>query len=89
MFHTPAHKNLTAPGACVTYPAAPARDFSFADHGNIVIVNALTPAAKAWATERLPESARSGFGYVVEHRYFADVVDGIDEAGLVIEREGR
>ena len=90
MFHTPAHKNLSHPGACVVIDVPAQRDFSFVDHGSIVILKPLTSAARSWASDHLPDDcARWGSGYVIEHRYFADVLDGIDGDGLVIIAEGR
>lgn len=58
-------------------------DFNLNNHGSIVILNALTPAATDWAENHLPEDAlRWGNGYVIEPRYLAPILDGILEDGL-------
>lgn len=93
-FHTPAHKNLTSPGACVEHvqPRVDVEcDFRYVDHGNIVILTPVTPRAKIWAREYEPfwAAATWGHGYVIEHRDYANVVDAIDAAGLYFAAEGR
>ena len=89
MFHTPAHKNLAAPGHSFVPTPAPECDFRYLNHGSIIILRAVTARAKEWAEENLPDAASSAFGYSIEPRYFSDVVDGIDNAGLYFAPEGR
>jgi hypothetical protein len=89
MFHTPAHKNVNAPAGQVGLktipPYANTGDFTYASHGhNIVILNPLSVEAKAWCEENLPAEARSGFGYSIQPRYFANILDGIEAAGLAV-----
>lgn len=68
-------------------PSAPAvPDFTVRDEGTIFILTPNTEAGRTWADEHLPEDAtRWVNGYVVEHRYISDIVDGIRIDGLTVE----
>lgn len=61
-------------------------DFRIDNHGSILILNALTPAAQEWVADHIPEDAMSwgAHGTVVEPRYMGDIVDGIINDGLEV-----
>jgi hypothetical protein len=63
-------------------------DFSLDHHGSIVILFAHTDAARAWVEEHVSENRTmwGQDGIVVEPRYIADIVAGITEDGLTVER---
>jgi len=55
----------------------PEHDFELQDEGTIWIFDPISNAAKQWCYAKLPEDApRWGKGYVVEHRYIEDIVNG-------------
>lgn len=59
-------------------------DFFVLNEGTIFLLIPLTDAASTWVDEHLPEDAQwFGNGVVVEHRYIADIVQGIVNDGLV------
>jgi len=61
-------------------------DFLTQDCGSFLVLVAQTPAADEWAAQHLPDDALTwGGGTVIEHRYFADIADGIMADGLTIE----
>jgi hypothetical protein len=60
-------------------------DIEVSDHGTILIFAPLTPAARDWVAEFLPEDAqRWAGGTVIEHRYISDVVIGAQRDGLSV-----
>lgn len=60
-------------------------DFEVQNEGSIFLLRPISSAARAWANEHLPADAQGfGFAYVVEHRYIADIVAGIQAEGLVV-----
>lgn len=61
-------------------------DFHLYDHGTIVLLDAITPAAQAWVDEHLPEdrSTWGRHGSVIEHRYVAAIIEGILADGLEV-----
>lgn len=60
-------------------------DILVTNHGTIFIVIGISAAGKAWLNEHMPEDAqRWGSGYVVEHRYIRDIVDGAQNDGLTV-----
>jgi hypothetical protein len=60
-------------------------DFEVSNHGTIYIFTPLTPAARDWVAEFLPDDAqRWAGGIVIEHRYIWDVVIGARRDGLVV-----
>ncbi len=64
---------------------APPADFRVEDHGSIFLLQPLTPAAQSWIDEHIPDDAqRLGSAIVVEHRYIADIVQGIRNDGLAV-----
>lgn len=61
------------------------RDFIVADHGSIVLLTPVTPAAHRWIQENLPEDRQTwGLSVVVEPRYINDIVAGIQNDGLYV-----
>lgn len=62
-------------------------DIEVSDHGTILIFTPLTPAARDWVAEFLPEDAqRWAGGTVIEHRYISGVVIGAQRDGLLVAR---
>ncbi len=75
MFHTLPHK--------VSSPAP--FDFSVLGSGTVYLLVPRTQAAREWASEHISSEAQMlGSGIAVEHRYIADIVDGIQADGLTI-----
>jgi hypothetical protein len=65
----------------------PNADFAVQNEGSIFILYALSAAAKEWADEHIGHAQRWGVnGYVIEHRYVLDIVDGIQNDGLTFEK---
>lgn len=57
--------------------------FTVRGHGSISILVPLSEAACDWIDEHLPNDAQwFGHGVVVEHRYLADILAGIEADGL-------
>jgi hypothetical protein len=61
-------------------------DFTVQNEGTIFLLYAQTDAARAWVNEHLPADRQTwgGNGTVVEHRYIADIVAGIQRDGLEV-----
>ena len=60
-------------------------DFFVENHGSIFLLRPVTPAAFAWVSEHIPEEAQFfGEAVCVEHRYIAEIVEGIRESGLEV-----
>ena len=60
-------------------------DFTVSDHGSIVLFIPLTPAAREWVQEHIPEDAATfAGGIAVEARCIGDIVDGAIADGLVV-----
>ena len=61
-------------------------DFLLANHGSICILCALTPDARRWVDDHLPNDALhwGPCGTVIEPRYVGDIVHGIVNDGLVV-----
>lgn len=57
-------------------------DFSYVDHGSIILLRPLTRAAWNWIGDRVPDYALFGGAIPVERRLFPDILDGIDADGL-------
>lgn len=57
-------------------------DFSYVDHGSIILLRPLTKAAWNWIGDHVPDYALFGGAIPVERRYFPDILDGIDADGL-------
>ena len=72
----------TSPTSTNSAPNTP--DFRIENHSSVFLVVPLTEAAQSWIEENV---SRHGFQpywptVVVEHRYIADLVDGIRVDGL-------
>ena len=54
--------------------------------GSLFLVQAVSRAAKAWVEENVHdwESMSWGSHIAVEHRYMADLFDGMVDAGLIV-----
>jgi hypothetical protein len=60
-------------------------DFEVSGGGSIYIFTPLTPDARDWVAEFLPEDAqRWAGGVVIEHRYISDVVAGAQRDGFSV-----
>jgi hypothetical protein len=62
-------------------------DFTVQNEGSIFLLRPITPAAKKWVNEHI--GADNGFQpmwptVVIEHRYIADVVEGIRDDDLTV-----
>ncbi len=67
-------------------------DFTFSNHGTIMVLYPHTDEAKAWAGEHLPEDAqkwgsKDTAGTVIEPRYFEPILEGLLSDGLTIMGE--
>ena len=61
-------------------------DIAVADNGSIILVKPQSDAAQRWIRENVdPEARWLGRALVVERRYIADLVAGMQSAGLVVE----
>ena len=60
-------------------------DFDVANHDSIFVIEPISDAALRWCYKHLPEDCdRWGrLGFVIEHRYIADVVAGMERDGLI------
>lgn len=55
-------------------------------HGTLYTVRPLTDAAKQWIDENVSSDGMwFGNALCVEHRYVADIVAGMEDAGLIVE----
>jgi len=65
--------------------SSPQPDFFVENHGTVLLLRPLTPAANSWVKENLPEDHLTFAGaVVVEHRYIADIVAGAQADGLEV-----
>lgn len=62
-------------------------DFRLDNHGSIAILHPATKAAAQWIHEHIPDDAmRFGtHGVVIEHRFVADIVEGVQSDGLTVD----
>ena len=60
-------------------------DFDVTDHGSIFVLEPISDAALQWCYTHLPEECdRWGkVGFVIGHRYIADVVAGMERDSLI------
>jgi hypothetical protein len=59
-------------------------DFTVVNEGSIFLLQPLTPAAITWTNKYLPEDRLCfGSAVAVEHRFIADILQGITDDGLV------
>jgi len=60
-------------------------DFTVQNEGSIFLLHPHTPSAHDWVSEHIPEDAQFfGDAVVIEHRYIADIVEGVRADGLAI-----
>jgi hypothetical protein len=63
----------------------PSPDFCVENHFSIFLLRPLTPAAESWIDEHIPDDAQHfGTAVVVEHRFIAEIVRGIQNDGLAV-----
>lgn len=95
MFHTPAHKvapHLPQAGTIENRPFANdprlveerADDVVVTGHGSIYLVSPQTVEGNAWCERFISTALRFGTAYAVEHRFIADVVDGMINSDLKV-----
>jgi hypothetical protein len=65
----------------------PVYDFLLSNQGTIFSLVPLTPDAKQWVADKvaLNEVQTLGRTIVIEHRYIGAIIDGIEQAGLLIQ----
>jgi hypothetical protein len=62
-------------------------DVQFSDHGSIWLARPLTRAGKAWIEDKVSDDAMwYGAALAIEARYVGDIVDGMAEDGLKVEK---
>jgi hypothetical protein len=60
-------------------------DFTVQNEGSIFLLRPHTQSANDWIGEHIPDDAQFfGNAVVVEHRYIADIVAGIQSDGLEV-----
>lgn len=60
-------------------------DFEVENHGSIFLLRPISEGAHDWAFENLPADVPTfGTAIAVEHRFIADIVEGIQSAGLEV-----
>ena len=60
-------------------------DFAISGHGTIFVLWPQTDEAREWATEKMDQDGqRWSDGYVVEHRYIEDIINGFRSDGLTV-----
>jgi len=61
-------------------------DFDLAEHGSIVILRPITPAATDWTTDHLPaDCPRWLDGYAIGTSFICNILRGLADAGLSFE----
>jgi hypothetical protein len=66
--------------------AAPGPDVEVSGHGSIFLVEPKTDAGREWIREHVSgEALWFGRALAVEHRYVANLVDGMINDGLIVE----
>jgi hypothetical protein len=63
---------------------APGIDVRVQNEGTIFILYPLTDRATEWLDANVASAQRWSTGIVVEHRYVADIVNGMIESGLEV-----
>ena len=78
---------FVASGNSPTHSGKIQPDFAVENHGSIFLLKPLTPSATSWIEEHIGQEN----GYqpnfptvVVEHRYIADIIAGIQNGGLAV-----
>lgn len=54
--------------------------------GTVFIVTPITQAARDWVADsvNVPDYMRFGQGFAVEHRYVQDIIEGMQNDGLLV-----
>lgn len=61
-------------------------DFKVRNEGSIFLLQPITEAANDWVNDHIPKDAQFlGTAVAVEHRYIANIVQGIINDGLGVE----
>ena len=81
------HDSFVASGSSPTVNSPILPDFFVKNHFSIFLIRPLTESARAWIEENI--DAAGNFqpywpSVVVEHRYIADILEGIRNDGMVI-----
>lgn len=65
------------------------KDFILFDHGSVCVLNPRSEAAVTWIDEHISDEAlRWGrHGVVIEPRYVAAILDGINSDGLTLDSD--
>ena len=76
-------------GSSPTRKPVPPADFYIEDHGSILLLRPQTNSARIWIDDHIGRD--NGFQpyyptVVVEHRYVADIVAGIENDGLAVRQ---
>jgi hypothetical protein len=82
------HDSFVASGNSPTHSGTIRPDFVVENHGSIFLLKPLTPSAVSWAEEHIGQE--NGYqpyfpAVVAEHRYIADIVEGIQNDGLGVQ----
>jgi hypothetical protein len=79
------HDSFVASGNSPTHSGKIQPDFAVENHSSIFLFRMNTPAAVEWVSQNVQEDAQFfGDALVVEHRYIADIVAGIQNDGLAV-----
>lgn len=64
-------------------------DFTYSNHGSIILLTPLSEAATGWVEDHIPDDAQmwGRNSVVVEWRYFDAIANGIVNDGLTIEEK--
>jgi hypothetical protein len=77
-------EQLRAAQTAAAQPPTPS-DFDLTNQGSLMILVPVSEAAQEWANEHLPDDAMKwGGGFVIEHRFIDNIVDGIEAEGLIV-----
>jgi hypothetical protein len=80
--------SFVASGNSPTHSGKIQPDFAVENHGSIILLKPLTPSAISWIEEHIsPENSYQPYfpTIVVEHRYIACIVEGIQNDGLAVQ----
>jgi hypothetical protein len=82
------HDSFVASGNSPAHSGKIQPDFVVENHGSIFLIKPLTPSAVSWVDEHIGQDN----GYqpyfptvVIEHRYIADIVEGMQNDGLAVQ----
>jgi hypothetical protein len=82
------HNNsFVASGNSPTDSGKSSADFAVENHGSIFFLRPLTPTAKSWVHEHIRDNGFQPYypTVVVEPRYIANIVAGIQNDGLAVK----